>query len=119
VADKKDRFPHLTALDKRLFPDRLRAQDDRMKITQELNIPVHVIQGEDGSRQIVRDIEDQVCDPAKGENCKCCVLWRVALQAMRDDVVAHDRGGHTRANRDMACNVCQMAGGAFDNPKRP
>ena len=107
MADFKGRFD----------PKNLRAQDDRMKITQELRKPVLVIQADDGSREIIDPNRDLVCDPAKGENCKCCVLWRVALQAMRDDVVAHDRAGHTRANREMKCNVCQMAGGAFDNPR--
>lgn len=94
------------------FMERARSHDDRMKITQEISTPVHVIQGVDGSRKVVRDHEDQVC-----LQCPCCILWAVALQAMHDDILAHDRAGHTRAHRDMGCNVCQMAGGAFDNSK--
>ena len=94
------------------FLRHLQRQDERQKITQEMEIPIHTLQDGEGNRQTIRDYEDSVCFA-----CPCCVLWQVALQDMRDAIVAHSTMGHNRANREESCNVCQMAGGAYDAKK--
>ena len=86
-------------------------------VTVSRSVPVSMIAGADGAREVV-DLETaKAC-----LTCKCCAVWHYGLDQLRAAMVTHYQDDHQWIARDTAgragafpeCVVCQLMAGAAD-----
>jgi len=92
-----------------------------VQVSREL--PVSIIMGADGSRQVV---EMDTAEPCFG--CACCALWSITVDSLRVAMVEHENGRHSgqgagydlparrtaAADTFAGCLVCQLLAGVVD-----
>lgn len=86
-------------------------------------VPMTMIAGADGRREVVNTDTDEPC-----YSCKCCVLWTETVETLRAAMLEHEQGEHTGNTVHLAqeeawvrpeplpgCLVCQLLAGAADD----
>lgn len=101
-------------------------------VTVSREVPVSVIMGADGSRQVIQTDTDEPCF-----ECPCCVLWVKTVDTLREAMAEHEVADHagaegvgvipgTGAFGELrvtlppselfpGCLVCQLLAGVVDN----
>jgi hypothetical protein len=79
-------------------------------VTVSREVPMSVIVGGDGSRQVVNHDTDEPCF-----SCPCCALWSRNLDTLAGAMREHatEPAG---ADPDALCLVCQMLAGGANTP---